>query len=110
MTTKVQLTNKSKKRGERIESLPGVIDIPKDTTVEDAKVLIARLSGVSDYNRIGLYDPVHRRVLKDRKQLIWADPNVSTACEVVVKDLGTTSPPAPAPPSPGTCGGYANTQ
>ncbi|AEO71202.1 d5d8e240-8657-4c7f-a836-a1fae34e5ca9 [Thermothielavioides terrestris] len=86
MATNVKLTNKNP--SQPIKGLPGVIELPHDITVENVKILIARKTGISDFNRIGLFDPVFRHTLKNRHALIWDDLHVKEAREVVVKDLG----------------------
>ena len=70
----ISLANRAPKKP--IKKLPAKIEVPKDATVEDAKKVVARQSGISDFNRIGLYDAAGS-LLKDRKALI--------------RDLDTTS-------------------
>ncbi|KAK4228935.1 very-long-chain enoyl-CoA reductase [Podospora fimiseda] len=77
----IKLTNRAPKKP--IKKLPASLDIPANATVEEAKVLIARASGLNDFNRIGLYDPVSKQLLKDRKA-----PVHNKAGELIVKDLG----------------------
>ncbi|KAK3986648.1 very-long-chain enoyl-CoA reductase [Cladorrhinum sp. PSN332] len=85
-TFSVKLTNRAPKKP--IKKLPGSIDIPRDATVEEAKVLVARATGLNDFNRIGLYDPVTKQILKNRKALVRNEEGVSKSNELVVKDLG----------------------
>lgn len=59
-----------------------------NATVEELKVLIAKQAKISDYNRIGLYDPSTKKTLKDRKARVVDEKAVIEAGEVLVKDLG----------------------
>jgi len=88
-TLSVKLTNRSPKKP--IKKLPASIELPRDVTVEDAKKLIAQKSGISDFNRIGLFDPTTKKILKNRKALVCDEPGVASASELVVKDLGMSS-------------------
>lgn len=93
MATKLtlKLTNRAPKKP--IKKLPDSLELPADATVEDAKVLIARQTGLGDFNRVGLFDPATKKTLKDRKALLRNEANVMSAGELVVKDLGTLSGP-----------------
>lgn len=71
-----------------IKRLPATVELPKDATAEDAKKIIARQAGVGDFNRIGLFDPATKKIIKDRRALIAAQEHVMSAGEVLVKDLG----------------------
>lgn len=82
----LKLTNRSPKQP--IRKLPGSIDISDDTTVEEIKVAIAKTSGLSDPNRVGLFDPSTKKTLKNRKGRIIDEKAVIDAGEVLVKDLG----------------------
>jgi len=82
----LKLTNRSPKKP--IKKLPASIDIHDALTVEDIKVAIAKASGISDHNRIGLFDPSTQKTLKNRKALIVDEPGVTEAGEILVKDLG----------------------
>lgn len=53
------------------------------------KKAIAKQSGISDFNRIGVFDTATKKTLKDRKARIEDIPAVSDAGEILVKDLGT---------------------
>lgn len=86
----LKLTNRAPKKP--IKRLPATIDLPRDATVEDAKIQIARQTGIKDFNRIGLFDPTTKKTLKNRKGLITDEANVVAAGELVVKDLGTMRP------------------
>ena len=103
-TTSFKLTNRAPKNP--IGKLPATVELPHDATVEDAKILIARQSGISDFNRVGLFDPATKKILKNRKALLRNEEGVSKAGELVVKDLGTLSAVAAAAaalPSPPVC-------
>ncbi|KAK8093738.1 steroid alpha reductase family protein [Apiospora hydei] len=78
----VKLTNRSRKQA--IKRLPASLDLPSTANVEDAKIAIASKAGVSDHNRIGLFDPTTNKTLKDRKALL-SDLKLD---ELLVKDLG----------------------
>ncbi|KAK1761210.1 3-oxo-5-alpha-steroid 4-dehydrogenase-domain-containing protein [Echria macrotheca] len=82
----LKLSNRAPKKP--IKKLPNTIELPRDATVEDAKVQIARQTGFNDFNRIGLFDPITKKTLKNRKALITDEANVMSAGELVVKDLG----------------------
>ncbi|KAK5997985.1 putative enoyl reductase [Cladobotryum mycophilum] len=71
-----------------IKKLPASIDLPQDATVEDLKKAIAKQSGISDFNRIGLFDPATKKTLKNRKALVTEEKTLIDAGEVLVKDLG----------------------
>ncbi|EJT71960.1 enoyl reductase TSC13 [Gaeumannomyces tritici R3-111a-1] len=86
-TISVRLRSRSKKQG--IKQLPESIELPLNASVEDAKKAIAKQAKVSDFNRLGLYDPTTNKTLKDRKALIKDCENVVSAGEMLVKDLGT---------------------
>ncbi|KAK3314627.1 3-oxo-5-alpha-steroid 4-dehydrogenase-domain-containing protein [Apodospora peruviana] len=82
----VKLTNRNPKQP--IRKLPAHLELPRDVNVEDAKALIARLSGISDYNRVGLYSPTTKKTLKNRKALVIDEEGVLASGELIVKDLG----------------------
>ncbi|KAH8907059.1 hypothetical protein BR93DRAFT_927916 [Coniochaeta sp. PMI_546] len=82
----LRLVNRSPKQP--IKRLPTTIELPKDATAEDAKKIIARAAGVSDFNRIGLFAPDTKKIIKDRKALIAEQQSVMSAGELLVKDLG----------------------
>lgn len=88
-TLSLKLSNRAPKKP--IRKLPASVELPHDATVEDAKVLIARQSGFTDYNRIGLFDPTSKQILKNRRALVREEAGVVAAGELVVKDLGTLS-------------------
>ncbi|KAK4122800.1 hypothetical protein N657DRAFT_574982 [Parathielavia appendiculata] len=85
-TFKVKLTNRNPKRP--IKGLPAFVDLADDATVEDAKIVIARQAGIKDFNRIGVYDPVSKETLKNRKARVRDEAGVAKTAELVVKDLG----------------------
>ncbi|KAK4179467.1 3-oxo-5-alpha-steroid 4-dehydrogenase-domain-containing protein [Triangularia setosa] len=82
----LKLTNRVPKKP--IKKLAPSVDLPSDATVEDAKKIVARASGFTDFNRIGLFSPADGKILKDRKALIRNEEGVVKAGELVVKDLG----------------------
>ncbi|KAK0669987.1 3-oxo-5-alpha-steroid 4-dehydrogenase-domain-containing protein [Cercophora samala] len=82
----LKLTNRAPKKP--IKKLAPSVELPRDATVEDAKKIVARASGFSDFNRIGLFNPADGKILKDRKALIRNEEGVVKAGELVVKDLG----------------------
>ncbi|KAF4984648.1 hypothetical protein FZEAL_224 [Fusarium zealandicum] len=82
----LKLTNRSPKQP--VKKLPASVELGPDTTVEDVKILIARQTGISDHNRIGLYDPSTKKTLKNRKALIVDEPGVAATGETLVKDMG----------------------
>ncbi|RDA93001.1 hypothetical protein CP533_5495 [Ophiocordyceps camponoti-saundersi (nom. inval.)] len=86
LTTTLKLSNRSPR--EPVPRLPASIDVPAEATVEELKAKIAGKCGISDPSRIGLFDPSTRKTLKDRKARVADEPNVSSAGEVLVKDLG----------------------
>ncbi|EEY19468.1 synaptic glycoprotein SC2 [Verticillium alfalfae VaMs.102] len=71
-----------------IKKLPPTLELPADTLVEDVKVLIARQVGIKDHNQIGLFDPVTKKTLKDRKAQIGSEENVVSSGSLIVKNLG----------------------
>lgn len=71
-----------------MKKLPGSIDITGETTIEEVKIAIAKATGFSDPNRIGLFDPSTKKTLKNRKARVVDEKAVADAGEVLVKDLG----------------------
>jgi len=82
----LKVSNKSRKGG--IKKLPESISIDATTTVEQLKASIAKASDGRDPNRIGLFDPDKKKILKDRKAVVSQLPLVMGGKEVLVKDLG----------------------
>jgi very-long-chain enoyl-CoA reductase len=74
-----------------IKRLPASVELPKDATAEEAKKVIARQAGVSDFNRIGLFDPTTKKIIKNRHAVIADQQGVMSAGELLVKDLGGSS-------------------
>lgn len=72
-----------------MRKLPKRIELPGDTTVEQAKIAIARQCGVKDHNRIGLFFPDGRKTLKDKAALVKDHESVMSAGKLLVKDLGS---------------------
>lgn len=89
MATKLSLKLSNRVPKKPIKKLPATVELPHDATVEDAKKVIARQSGFNDFNRIGLYDPTTKQTLKNRRALLRDEAGVTTAGELIVKDLGT---------------------
>lgn len=75
-----------------LRNLPPSVELPADATIDDAKIAIAKASKVSDYNRIGIFDPVSKKTLKDRKSLLREQTEVMKQGELLVKDLGMFIP------------------
>ena len=71
-----------------MKNLPPSIPIDGKTTVEDAKILVAKAARVRDYNRIAIIDPSTQAIIKDRKALLVEQKAVLGAGEFMVKDLG----------------------
>ncbi|KAI5862410.1 3-oxo-5-alpha-steroid 4-dehydrogenase-domain-containing protein [Durotheca rogersii] len=80
-----KVTNRSRKG---LRGLPPSLELPAEATVEDAKVAIARAAEVRDHNRIGIFDPVSKKTLKDRNTQLREHPEVIKHGELLVKDLG----------------------
>jgi very-long-chain enoyl-CoA reductase len=49
---------------------------------------VARQAGISDFNRIGIFNPTTIKTIKDRRAKIGDDADVVKAKELLVKDLG----------------------
>lgn len=71
-----------------IKRLPASVELPKNATAEEAKKIIARQAGVSDFNRIGLFEPGSKKIIKNRHAVIAEQEGVMAAGELLVKDLG----------------------
>ena len=56
--------------------------------MQDVKVQLAKQAGGIDPERLGLFDPVNKKILKDRKALINQQKDVIAGREMLVKDLG----------------------
>ncbi|PHH83332.1 hypothetical protein CDD82_2084 [Ophiocordyceps australis] len=68
-----------------IKGLPKAIEPPTGTTVQGLKKLIALQTGLSDFNRIGLYNSSTSKPLKDRNLRI---DDLAIDDRLLVKDLG----------------------
>lgn len=88
MASKITLKLAPRSSKQRVKKLPASIEIPGDATIEDTKQAIAKASGVSDYNRIGVFNPSTRKNIKDRKALIRDNQDIVSKGEVLVQDLG----------------------
>lgn len=84
--TTLKLTNRSPKQP--IKKLPESIELGPDATVEDVKKMIAKAARIGDFNRVGLYDPSTKKTLKNRRARVVDEEGVTSAGEVLVKDLG----------------------
>jgi very-long-chain enoyl-CoA reductase len=93
----IKLTNRSKKTP--LKKLPDSLTVPSNATVQDAKIIIARETRTSDWNRIGLFDPATNSTLKDRNALLRDVTGVISKGEMLVKDLGTSHAALPKLPS-----------
>ncbi|KAI2468297.1 3-oxo-5-alpha-steroid 4-dehydrogenase-domain-containing protein [Annulohypoxylon bovei var. microspora] len=82
----LKVTNRSRKG---LKGLPPTIELPDDATVDDAKQAVARAAKVSDHYRIGIFDPVSKKTIKDRNSLLRSHAEVVKRGELLVKDLGT---------------------
>lgn len=71
-----------------IKRLPTSIDIDETTTVQDVKDKLAKQAGGWDPNRFGIFDPEHKKILKDRKAFISQHKEVIIGKEILIKDLG----------------------
>ncbi|KAI8955802.1 3-oxo-5-alpha-steroid 4-dehydrogenase-domain-containing protein [Xylaria longipes] len=81
----LKVTNRSRKG---LKGLPPTIELPDDATVEFAKKEIASATKTSDFNRIGIFDPVSKKTLKDRNAVVREQEPVMKHKEIIVKDLG----------------------
>ncbi|KAE8448840.1 hypothetical protein EG329_008842 [Mollisiaceae sp. DMI_Dod_QoI] len=84
--TSLKVTNRSAKKP--IKKLPTSIDVTDKTTVQDVKVQLAKQAGGMDPERLGLFDPEKKKILKDRKALVSQLKDVMAGQEILVKDLG----------------------
>lgn len=82
----LKVTSRSRKG---LKGLPPTIELPDDATVEFTKKEIARATRTSDFNRIGIFDPVSKKTLKDRNAVVREQEPVMKHGEIIVKDLGT---------------------
>ncbi|KAI0161488.1 3-oxo-5-alpha-steroid 4-dehydrogenase-domain-containing protein [Xylariaceae sp. FL1272] len=81
----LKVTSRSKKG---IRGLPPTIELPDDATVEYTKKAVAKATKTSDFNRIGIFDPVSNKTVKDRNALICDQEPIMKQGEFMVKDLG----------------------
>ncbi|KAI1433226.1 3-oxo-5-alpha-steroid 4-dehydrogenase-domain-containing protein [Xylaria sp. CBS 124048] len=81
----LKVTSRSRKG---LKGLPPTIELPDDATVEFAKKEIARATKTSDFNRIGIFDPVSKKTLKDRNAALRDEQAIMKQGEILVKDLG----------------------
>ncbi|KAI0436913.1 3-oxo-5-alpha-steroid 4-dehydrogenase-domain-containing protein [Xylaria telfairii] len=85
MVFTLKVTNRSRKG---LKGLPSTLELPDDATVEFAKKAIASATKTSDFNRIGIFDPVSKKTLKDRNAVVREQEPVMKHKEIIVKDLG----------------------
>ena len=71
-----------------IKRLPSSIDVTTATTIEELQQQLAKKAGVSDYNRIGIFDPSTRKIIRDRRAVIGAQENVISLKALLAQDLG----------------------
>lgn len=86
----LKLSNRSRKGA--VKKLPASIDVPRTATIEDVKIAIAKEARVGDFNRIGLFDPQTRKILRDRKAIIEKQDALVSQGEILVQDLGEPNP------------------
>ncbi|RYP93764.1 hypothetical protein DL770_000136 [Monosporascus sp. CRB-9-2] len=82
----LKVSNRSPKKP--IKGLPSSIDLPEDANVEYVKKQLAKAARISDFNRVGIFDPVSKKTLKDKNSLIREQEDVIKQGEILVKDLG----------------------
>lgn len=71
-----------------IKGLPTEIELPQDANVEYVKKQLAKAARISDFNQIGIFDPVSKKTLKDNNSLIREQVEVIKHGEILIKDLG----------------------
>jgi very-long-chain enoyl-CoA reductase len=71
-----------------IKRLPESLDLPRDAKVVEVKKMIAKATGISDFNRIGIFDTVTKKTLKDPNSLIRDNEVVMKEGQILIKDLG----------------------
>ncbi|KAF4612469.1 hypothetical protein G7Y89_g15608 [Cudoniella acicularis] len=71
-----------------IKKLPTSVDITEKTTVQDVKNKLAQQAGGMDPERLGIFDPENKKLLKDRRALISQHKEVMAGKEILIKDLG----------------------
>ncbi|KAI8630986.1 3-oxo-5-alpha-steroid 4-dehydrogenase-domain-containing protein [Xylariaceae sp. FL1651] len=81
----LKVTSRSRKG---LKGLPPTIELPDNATVEYAKKEIARATKTSDFNRIGIFDPVSKKTIKDPNAVLRDQESVMKHGEIMVKDLG----------------------
>ncbi|CAJ2511724.1 Uu.00g073490.m01.CDS01 [Anthostomella pinea] len=82
---KLKVTNRSRKG---LKGLPPTLELPNDATIEQAKKVVARATRYSDFNQIGIFDPVAKKTIKDRNALVRDQEVIMKHGEFLVKDLG----------------------
>ncbi|KAF8852893.1 steroid alpha reductase-like protein [Acephala macrosclerotiorum] len=84
--TTLKVTNRSTKKP--IKKLPTSIEVTDKTTVQDVKNQLAKQAGGIDPERLGLFDPEKKKILKDRRAFVSQHQDVMGGKEILVKDLG----------------------
>ncbi len=88
MAANLTLSLSNRGRKGQIKKLPPSVSVPSSATVEEVKIAVARGAGVGDFNRVGLFDPQTKKILKDRKAVIGEQGTVVSSRELLGKDLG----------------------
>ncbi|KAI1343910.1 3-oxo-5-alpha-steroid 4-dehydrogenase-domain-containing protein [Xylariaceae sp. FL0016] len=84
-TLNLKVTNRSRKG---LKGLPSTVELPNDATIEQTKKVIAKATRTSDFNRVGIFDPVSRKTVKDKNALLRDQEPIMKNGEFLVKDLG----------------------
>ncbi|CAK7219282.1 Very-long-chain enoyl-CoA reductase [Sporothrix curviconia] len=88
MADNLTLAVSNRAKSGTIKRLPPSIDVTTATTIEEVQQQLAKKAGVNDYNRIGIFDPVTRKIIRDRRAVIGAQENVVSAKALLAQDLG----------------------
>lgn len=88
MADKLTLAVSNRARSGTIKKLPASIDVTTASTIEELQQKLAKASGVRDYNRIGIFDPVTRKIIRDRLAVLGAQDNVVKEKAILAQDLG----------------------
>lgn len=89
MADKLTLAVSNRAKSGTIKKLPASIDVSTATTIEELQQKLAKQSGVKDYNRIGIFDPVTRKIIRDRRAVLGAQENIVGSKAILAQDLGT---------------------
>lgn len=88
MADSLTLAVSNRAKSSSIKRLPPTVDVTTTTTIEEVQQQLAKKAGVSDYNRIGIFDPVTRKIIRDRRAVIGAQENVVSSKALLAQDLG----------------------